>query len=159
LWEGDPIAAERELRPGYEALRRIGEENAFSALAAGLAQAVYAQGRYDEAEKLAQESREASRLIDIQSATAWRTVKAKVLARRGEAEAARELVGEAIAFVEHSDFLPARAEALTDLAEILLLVGRPDEAPAVLEEALRLDLKENAVSAVRTRSRLEELLA
>jgi DNA-binding SARP family transcriptional activator len=156
VWEGDPIAAERELRPGYEALRRIGEKSGFGSLAAGLAQAVYAQGRYDEAQELAEESREASRPIDVQGETAWRTVKAKVLARRGEAEAAEELAREAISFVEQSDFLSAHAEGLTDLAEILRVVGRPDEAPPVLEEALRLyEQKGHVVSAARARALLE----
>jgi hypothetical protein len=44
LWRDDPVAAERELRPGYEALKRIGEKSHFSSLAHGLATAVYMQG-------------------------------------------------------------------------------------------------------------------
>jgi ATP/maltotriose-dependent transcriptional regulator MalT len=62
VWEADPIAAERELRPGYEVLRRTGKKSAFTSVGAGgLAQALYTQGRYDEAEELARETREASR--------------------------------------------------------------------------------------------------
>jgi tetratricopeptide (TPR) repeat protein len=137
-------------------LRRIGAKSSFTALAPGLAQAVYAQGRYDEAEELAREASEAVRPIDIQSGTVCRTVKAKVLARRGEAKAAEGLAREAISFVEQSDFLSAHAEALMDLAEILRVVGRPDEAHPVLEQALRLyEQKGNVVSVARARALLE----
>ena len=44
----DPVAAERELRPGYDALRKIGEKSHFSSVAGSLARAVCAQGRYKE---------------------------------------------------------------------------------------------------------------
>jgi hypothetical protein len=67
---------------------------------------------HDEAEDLARQARGASRPIDVQSETIWRTVMAKVLARRGESAAAEELAREAIAFVEQSDFLPVQADAL-----------------------------------------------
>ncbi len=33
LWQGDPSGAERELRPAYEALKRIGERSHFSSIA------------------------------------------------------------------------------------------------------------------------------
>jgi DNA-binding SARP family transcriptional activator/tetratricopeptide (TPR) repeat protein len=148
VWGGDPIAVERELRPGYEALMRIGEKSAFSSFATLLAQAVYAQGRYDEAEDLALEARGASRPIDVQSETVWRMVKAKVLARRGEFHAAEELAGEAIAFVEESDFLPVHADALMDFAEILSLTGRAGDAAKAVAEAISLyERKGNIVAA------------
>ena len=159
LWEGQAAAAERELRPGFEALSRIGEKSHFSSLAVMLAQTVYEQGRYDEAEAIAAEASDAARPIDVQCQTISRTVRAKVLARRGEAERAEELAREAIGFVESSDFLPAHSEALMDLAEVLRLLGRPREAGAALDEAVRLhELKGNVVSAARAR-RLSEVLA
>jgi class 3 adenylate cyclase/tetratricopeptide (TPR) repeat protein len=152
-WEDDPVGAERELRPAYEALRRIGEKSHFSSLATALAQAVYAQGRYEDAEVLAGEAREASRLIDVQCQTISRTVKAKVLARRGEHSAAEELAREAIEFVEESDFLPVHGEALVDVAEVFQLVGQADEAAPALEAAVRLhDQKGNAAAAARARA-------
>jgi DNA-binding SARP family transcriptional activator len=158
VWESDPVAVERELRPGYEALVRIGEKSGLSSVAILLAQAVYALGRYDEAEDLARETRGASRPIDVQSETIWRTVKAKVLARRGESQAAEGLAREAIAFVEQSDFLPVHADALMDLAEILRLAGHPGEAKPAAEEAIRLyEQKGNVVAAAKARAQLEAL--
>ena len=109
------------------------------------------------AAELAREAREASRPYDVHCQTISRTVNAKVLAQQGEPEAAEELAREAIAFVAESDFLPAHAEALMDLAEILLL-RRPKEAVAVLTEALRLHrLKGNVVSATKVCALLDEL--
>jgi class 3 adenylate cyclase/tetratricopeptide (TPR) repeat protein len=157
-WEDDPTGAERELRPAYEALRRIGEQSHFSSLATVLAQAVYAQGRYEDADVLAGEARDASRLIDVQCQTISRTVKAKVLARRGERSAAEELAREAIEFVEESDFLPVRGEALVDVAEVFQLIGRADEAGPALEAAVRLhEQKGNAAAAARARALHEAL--
>jgi DNA-binding SARP family transcriptional activator/tetratricopeptide (TPR) repeat protein len=158
VWESDPIAIERELRPGYEALMRIGEKSALSSFATLLARAVYALGRYDEAEDLARQARDASRPIDVQSETDWRMVKAKVLARRGELHAAEELALEAVTFVEQSDFLPVHAAALMDLAEILCRAGRPREAGPAIEKALRLyEEKGNVVAVDRARAELDAL--
>ena len=63
----DPVAAERELRPGYDALKRIGEKSHFSSIAGLLSLVMCEQGRYDEAERLSQESEEAARPNDIHS--------------------------------------------------------------------------------------------
>jgi DNA-binding SARP family transcriptional activator len=153
-WQDDPVALERELRPGHQALTQIEEKSNFSSLAALLAEAVYAQGRYDEAEALVQEARAASQPIDVQCQTIWRTVTAKVLARRGTPERAEKLISEAIAYVEQSDFLPVQAQALMDRAEVLELAGRADAACRVLEEVERLwERKGNLVAAAHARER------
>jgi ATP/maltotriose-dependent transcriptional regulator MalT len=80
----DPVAAERELRPGYEALKRIGEKSHFSSVSGLLARAVCAQGRYDEADRISRESEEAARPNDIHAHILWRTARAQALAERGE---------------------------------------------------------------------------
>ncbi len=82
LYAGDSLAAEGELRPGYEALTRVGEKSHSVSVTASLAQAVYAQGRYQEAEQLARDARAASRPVDVHCQTISRMVQAKVLARR-----------------------------------------------------------------------------
>ena len=50
LLGGEPAAAEQELRRGYETLSAIGEVSCLSTVAGILAEAIYAQGRYEEAE-------------------------------------------------------------------------------------------------------------
>jgi DNA-binding SARP family transcriptional activator len=156
LWENDPVAAERQLRPAYEGLKRVGEKSHFSSIATLLAQSVYAQSRYQEAEELAVEAERAARPNDVHVQTISRTTRAKVLACRGELGVAEELAREGVAFVEASDFLPVHGDALMDLAQVLRLVGRADEARATLERAVEIyEEKGNVVAAARARAMLE----
>ena len=86
----------------------------------------------------------------------WRSTRAKILARRGLLAEAEQLAGEAIAHASNSDFLPAHAQALMDLSEILGLAGDLEASAAALEEAVRFyELKGNVLAAARARSRLE----
>jgi predicted ATPase/DNA-binding SARP family transcriptional activator len=158
-WLDDPSGAEHVLRPAYEALGRVGETTHFSTVAHTLAHALYLQGRYDEAEDLTVECERASRANDVHSETMWRAVRAKILARRHAFDEAEQLAREAVGFAAAGDFLPANANALADLAEVLELRGRPDEAALALEEAIELyERKENALAAASCRRRLAELL-
>jgi ATP/maltotriose-dependent transcriptional regulator MalT len=151
----DPVAAERELRPGYEALERIGEKSHFSSVSGLLARAVCAQGRYDEADRISRESEEAARPNDIHAHILWRMTRSQVLAHRGELESAERLAREAVAFAAESDFLDSHGDALLELAEVMRLTGRPTEAIRVVREAERLyTLKGNVVSAARAHARL-----
>jgi tetratricopeptide (TPR) repeat protein len=79
----------------------------------------------------------------------------QVLARRGEHAEAERLVREAIAIGVASDDVNAHGEAYADLAEVLTLAGRPEEAAEALQQALeQYERKENLVMAERTRERL-----
>ena len=60
LLDGKPAAAERELRAGYETLRAIGEVTLMSTVAGILADAICAQGRYEEAEQYTRVSEESA---------------------------------------------------------------------------------------------------
>ena len=50
---GDPVAAEAELRRDYETLDRLGERNYITTVAVYLAEALYRQGRYADADTFA----------------------------------------------------------------------------------------------------------
>jgi DNA-binding SARP family transcriptional activator/tetratricopeptide (TPR) repeat protein len=154
-----PAAAEAALRPDYERLKRIGEKSHFSSITTVMAQAVYAQGRYDEAELLVDEAQSAARPNDVHSRIVMSSTKAKVLARRGDFEAAEPLARDAEAFARSTDFLHSHAEALVDLAEILRLAGRPAESADVLHEAVAVyEQKGNVVSTAQARAALDELI-
>ena len=158
IWQGEPTAAEHELRPGYEALKEIGEKSHFSSLAHALATAVYMLGRYEEAEQVARECEEASRPNDVHSHVLWRSTRAKVLARRGEFEAAERLGRDAVAFASSSDLVVAHADALMDLAEVLCLADDRAAAREAVEEAIRyFELKGNVYAAGQALNRLQEL--
>jgi ATP/maltotriose-dependent transcriptional regulator MalT len=156
----DAVAVEREIRPGYDALSEMGERAALSTMAAMLARAVYLQGRYEEAETLTTVSREAASEDDIVSQVKWRGVLATVLARRGDADRAEALAREAVALASPTDFPLLQGHALEELAEVLELNGRADEAAAVLDEAVRThEAKGDTASAAAARSRLDALAA
>ena len=79
-------------------------------------------------------------------------------ARRGEHAEAERLAREAVAICDETDMLDAQGDAYADLAEVLLLAGRAEEAAEALEQALaRYERKGNVVMAARTRDRLEAL--
>jgi Flp pilus assembly protein TadD len=79
-----------------------------------------------------------------------------VLARRGAFAEGEALVRRALEVIRTSDEPDSQGEALLDLAEVLLLAGRPVDAEAPAREALELfELKGNVASTARAR----ELLA
>jgi tetratricopeptide (TPR) repeat protein len=158
LLADDPAAAEGVLRATLEPLEAVGETSTYSAIVAVLAQAVYRQGRYREAEGLTRTSEEASHLNDVFAQVTWRPVRAKALARRGQLEEAERVADEAITFAAESDFLNARGDALLDFAEVLEIASRPRDGLPMIEEAMELyEQKGNVVSASRARARLQQL--
>ena len=157
---GDPAAAARVLRESYVALTRMGERGFLSTIAALLAQALYALGDYDEAEEFSRASADAAAADDVLSQVLWRAALAKVRARQGELERAEGLAREAVQIVEETDFLNDQANALLDLAEVLRLAGRRDEARAAAEDAARrYEQKANLPSLARARSFVADLAA
>ncbi len=138
LLAGDPRAAERELRWGYDALNRVGEQSWLSSLAAILADAVYEQGRHEEAEQLAASSEASAGAADIYSQALLRSVRAKILAQRGALDAANSLAGEAIVLADATDFLILQAQVRVAYAEVLKVEGRADQARQASEAAISL---------------------
>ena len=80
LLAGDPAAAERELRQGYQALERMGERGRLSTTDAFLARALYEQGNLDEAERYATITESSASADDVISQAVWRQTQARVLA-------------------------------------------------------------------------------
>ena len=155
---GDPATAERELRADYVVLERMGETYFRSTIAALLAHALWAEGRFDEADSYADISRDLSDEDDILSQVVWRTVKAKVLARAGEADSALTLAREAVAIAAATVDIELHADALADLSETFGLLGRADEEGPHLREALALyQRKGDVVLAARVRDRLARI--
>jgi len=160
LLAGDPAAAERTARAAYDALARYGEKGYLSGVATRLARAIYAQGRYDEAEHFTRASEAAAAGDDVASQSEWRAVQALICARTGQLDAAQELAREAVELLEPTDYLAHHADALVGLAEILHRSEQTDSAKAAARKALQLyEQKGNAVSAGQVRALLELLKA
>jgi class 3 adenylate cyclase/tetratricopeptide (TPR) repeat protein len=158
LWAGDPVAAERELRWGYETLSAIGEMAWLPTVADILAEALYGQGRYDEAETLTKTSEEIAGTEDLYSQVFRRIVRARVHAQRSDTEAAERLAREAVDMSKVTDFVELRARAHLALGEVLQqLAGKAEEAQTVIGEAIRLfEQKGFSVGAERGRSFLAQ---
>ena len=152
---GNPEGAVAELRAAYDLLAEMGEQGFLSTIAGYLAHACYAVGDLEEADRSAQLSADVAAADDLISQGLWRSAHAKLLARRGEFEAAARSAHEALASTERQDDINTRAERLADLAEVLRLAGRREDAAETLREALSLyEQKGNLVAAERTRALL-----
>jgi class 3 adenylate cyclase/tetratricopeptide (TPR) repeat protein len=158
LLAGEPAAAEAELRWGYETLTEIGELGWLSTVVAILSEAVYAQGRYEEAEQLTRTSEESADAEDLYSQALWRSVRAKILARYGREDDAERVAREAVDLADATDFPHLRWHTRVSQAEVLHLVGRAGEAGAsAAEAALVAEQKGNVVGAGRARVLRDQL--
>jgi tetratricopeptide (TPR) repeat protein len=154
----DPVVAEARLRESYNALLEAGDKAMAGSVAASLGEALYQQGRYEEAEEMVRVGEGTAAADDIYLQVLWRAVRAKVLARRellGEAEA---LAREALALAYESEYVDARSDAQLALAEVLRLAGRAAEAAEAVEAARALhEAKGNVLQVERARIFLAEL--
>jgi tetratricopeptide (TPR) repeat protein len=157
---GDPQGAEAAAREGIVQLESLGEQGYLSTTTSLLAEALYRQGRLEEAEEATRRVEEIAAADDFDPQVRYRSVRAKVLARRGNLEPAEALAREAVALAARTDWYAFHAMALSDLAEILRLAGRGVEAARLLEEAVALYERKGArVDAEQARHRLAELEA
>jgi predicted ATPase len=153
LLAGRPAAAEERLRLGYGRLEQMGEKAFLASTAAMLAQAIYAQGRYGEAEQFCQVSHSTAAAEDLVTQVMWRGVRAKILARQNRMEEADVLAREALKMAEQTDWLTHHADALLDFSHVVRLMGLSVEADAAARESIKLyERKGNVVSAGAARS-------
>ena len=155
LFEGKAAVAEHELRGGYETLMAIGEVTFLSTVAGILAEAIYAQGRYDEAESFTRISEESAGAEDVYSQLLWRSVRSKCLAQQGKMRQALALASECVLLVEATDSLDLRWHALMSRADVLRLAGQAAEAETAVHEAIHAaEQKGNLVAARLSRQAL-----
>jgi Flp pilus assembly protein TadD len=149
LLAGDPEAAERLLRRGYAQLEEMGERSTSANLAALLAQALYAQGRYADAVAVTET---APAPADVSARVHLGAARSKALARVGRTDEA-ELTGrQAAQLAASTDFIVMHADALVDLASALQDAGGA-EPEALVRKAIGLyECKGNVVSAAAARA-------
>ena len=154
---GDFAAAERELRRDDLALAAMGERYYRSTVDALLAQVLVTLENLDEAETFSRQAEELADADDVSSQVFWRTARGRILARSGRATEGETLAREAVALARGTVDIALLAGALTDLAEVIALAGRQDEAGPPLREALAFyERKEDATSVARVRRLLGE---
>ena len=157
---GDPAAAETHDRAGFEILERISDRGHLASAAPDLGDAIYAQGRYDEAAAIAEYAERLTIEGDVDAEVRGKQLAAKVMARRGRFAEADALAEEAVRLVAETDYLELHAFALMSRAEVLRLAGRTADAASTLRDAIELHRREgNVVDEARATDLLEELKA
>ncbi len=134
LLAGEPLAAERALRPAFELLADVGAGRYTAIL---LAETLYAQGRYDEAAVLAAEHAPALSVHDAAPQAVARGLQAR-LAARGGGPGALELADSAVELAERTDFLNLQGDAHASRAEVLRLLDRHEDAASELRLSIEL---------------------
>jgi class 3 adenylate cyclase/tetratricopeptide (TPR) repeat protein len=158
LLAGDPASAEATLGALCDTLEAIDDWGHFASVVPPFADALWNQGRGEEAMPRIELARRHMIEDDADAQVGVTRVRARVLALRGEME---EAVGEARRAVERASrtaFLELHARALVDLGTVYELAGDPDAAVHAFEEACALfERKGYVVGAARARDRVAAL--
>jgi predicted ATPase/DNA-binding SARP family transcriptional activator len=150
---GDAAAAEQLLRQGCDALRATREHSWFlPSTLPNLAEALYAQGRLDEAEQVTEETQALAPAGAFDTQARWRATRAKILARRGQHTAARQFANEAETIAAPTSWTTLQAQVLEAKAEVARLADATAEAETCLRKALDLHQQRRA-SALADRAR------
>ena len=147
---GDPLAAESQLRAGYQSLDRMGDASMRVNLAALLAQALSAQGRHGEALVLTEVAEQTASPGDLSAQVLWQSARARALVGLGRSDEAEHFGLRAVELADRTDFLNVRADAL--LAYAPAAHARADAAEAVAAAVRLYERKGNLVSAEAARS-------
>jgi tetratricopeptide (TPR) repeat protein len=154
----DPVAAEALDRSGLDILERISDHGHLASAAPDLGDAVYAQGRFDEAAAMAEVAERFTIEGDVDAQVRGTQLRAKVLARSGRFEEAIARSEKAARLAAGTDYLELHAHALLSQSEVLWLAGRTEQAASTLRAAIELlRRKGNVVEEARATARLEEL--
>ena len=151
LAAGDAVAAERALRDSWDVLTQMGLQSSLAETGIPLAETLYAQGRFDEADATLKAVKDDP---DDASVNAPRlAVRAKLLAADGWTRLAEETADRALRVVRPMDWLCLRVDALLAHAEVMQAAGRQGDALASREEALRIaDTKGYEAAAITARA-------
>ena len=112
-------------------------------------------GRDSDAMEMTTVSEATASVDDVTSHIAWRTVRAKVVARGGDYEEGERLAREAIARAEETDWPNLRGGAFVALSAVMAASGRSDEARDAAERALAVYEEKGNVAAAEALRRAQ----
>jgi tetratricopeptide (TPR) repeat protein len=147
LLAGDFAEAERVLAESCTTLEQWGLRGQLATQATQLAEAVYGQGRYEEAVRWSETAEACAAGYDTGAQFLWRAVRGKALARLGEPKEGVRVAREAVDLATPTDSVSQRAQVLLSYAEALRLGG--DQVVDTMEAAIRLLEDKGNVAAAR----------
>jgi class 3 adenylate cyclase/tetratricopeptide (TPR) repeat protein len=125
---GGPLdRAERHLRTGIRELERMGERAVLATTEGYLAQVLLLGGRELAAARCAGRCAALATADDISAQVIWRTVRGRILARRGDRVGLR-LASEAVDLAATTDWVSAHADALLDQSAVHAWLGQDRDA-------------------------------
>jgi class 3 adenylate cyclase/tetratricopeptide (TPR) repeat protein len=151
---GDLETAERMARLGCDQLEQLGERAWLSTQECQLGEALYALGRYDEAEQRVLRGLEFGGAGDVVTQLVALEVRAKVSARRGDHSIALSLAQQADRLAGTTQAPLLRGDAVLALAEVLHLVGSVALADQEVERAVEHYREKGATASVAYARRL-----
>jgi tetratricopeptide (TPR) repeat protein len=148
--------AEQVLLGAVRLLERMGDLAQLSTAAGVLAQAQFGLGHIDDAMASTELGERTTGEGDIASMVMWRGVRAKILAEGASLDDAMALAREAVEIGAPTDMLSLRAESHLDLAHVLTLARRPEEAAEQIRAALGLfEAKQHVMGLARAERLLD----
>src|SRR5436190_16229148 len=145
LLAGDPLAAERVIRRGYDIPHEIGSAGDSDAL---LAEALYVQGRHDESAAIVDDALRRTHESDVGPRVLLLGLRAKLGARANDDALADART--AIEFALTTDALNLQGDAYANLSETLGLQGRGEDCAAAAATAVKLyERKGNRAAVAR----------
>jgi class 3 adenylate cyclase/tetratricopeptide (TPR) repeat protein len=155
---GDVAAADADLTRDLADLEAIGERYFRSTIAGLHSRARLELGDLDAAIASAELTKTLADPDDNEAQILWRQAEARVLVARGRLDEARELAEAAVELTTGTVDIVLRADALIDLAMVLIWAGRGGDAEPAIREALDLYERKGAtVSLERASALLEDI--
>jgi DNA-binding SARP family transcriptional activator len=160
LLAGEYSEAERLLEKSCGRLESWGEQARLATQGAQLGEALYRQGKFEQAARWAAVAERSAASDDASAQFSWRALRAKVLAREGALERAQTLSRKAAEIAAGTDAVTQHAHVLLDAAEVATISGRARAGIEPAERAIRLlEGKGNVASLERARALLRELMS
>jgi len=135
LQRGEPHEAAAVYREALARLEALEMTSFRSTTLVQYAEALYACGEPEEAERLATEGEESGAAEDVVNFAWGRSLRARLAADRGDHERAEQLARDALEYAYATDFPSVHAAAHEALAHALAAAGGRDRARAELEQA------------------------
>ena len=146
---GDVGIAERVLREGAAVLEDAGEKGYRSTILALLGDALYMQGRYEEAENVIVDSRAITAPEDVLNLGLIASLQARLTAHRGAFAEADRAAREGLRALERQPVYNLfTADVWMGLADAFHIVKRPEDARDAARRALERYERKGVVSGV-----------